>query len=446
MNAICLVIDRLHCGYLGCYGNTWVGTPGLDRLASESFVLDGAYIDSPQLDSLYRSYWLGEHALARGRQDGRIGNPSYGLPQLLSAAGVSTGLVTDATEVARHPLTAGFGQCVEVSTDWPARPPAELEDTQMARFFSAVLDALRDAQPPFLLWLHSQGMAGPWDAPRDLRERYVAEDDPSPPDFTRPPALRLPAEPDPDELLGIRQAYAAQVAVLGACVETLADALRESKHAGDTLLVLLSARGYCLGVHGMVGTPSGESEPLYGELTSIPWLVRFPDGVGAADRSGAFVQPADLFATLADWYGLLADSGPLPCGPLAPPADSRQNSPGTATQSGRELAEQVGYTRRQVGQGSLLSLASGDVSALRDRAAIVSPSGEQALRTPAWYARFLDAERAELYLKPDDRWEVNDLACRCSDVVEAMRKALDDCQADTGAPRNLDEALVQGVS
>ncbi len=440
MNAICLVIDRLHCGYLGCYGNAWVGTPGFDHLAPGSFVLDRAYIDSPALDSLYRSYWFGEHALAHGGQDGRIGNPSYSLPQLLSAASVSTTLVTDAAEVAGHPLAGGFGQREEVPTDWPRRPAADLKDTHAARFFAAALDALRDARPPFLLWLHSQGMAGPWDAPREMRERYATEEDPPPPDFTRPPAMRLPADPDPDELLGIRQAYAAQVAVLDSCVEALASGLRESKLATDTLFILLSARGYSLGVHGCVGSPPGEAEPLYGELTSIPWLLRFPDGLGAADRSGALVQPPDVFATLLDWFQ---------CGPLAPRADvgqafqpARQTGKSapqqTAAGAERQLAEQVGHT-------SLLPLVRGEVQTIRDRAAIVSP-GERALRTPAWYARFVGPEVAELYLKPDDRWEVNDLARRCPEVAEAMRKALDDCQStSTPERRELDEILVQGV-
>ena len=55
-----------------------------------------------------------------------------------------------------------------------------------------------------------------------------------------------------NELLGIRQAYAAQVAVVDACVEALRDALGESGRAGDTLLIVLSARGFPLGVHGVV--------------------------------------------------------------------------------------------------------------------------------------------------------------------------------------------------
>ena len=42
MNVVCLVIDRLQAGYVGAYGNTWIETPNLDRLASQSFLLEHA--------------------------------------------------------------------------------------------------------------------------------------------------------------------------------------------------------------------------------------------------------------------------------------------------------------------------------------------------------------------------------------------------------------------
>src|SRR5262245_10609909 len=61
-NAICLVIDGLHAGYLGAYGNTWLATPHWDRLACEAVVFDSAFVDTPQVERLYRSYWLGLHA------------------------------------------------------------------------------------------------------------------------------------------------------------------------------------------------------------------------------------------------------------------------------------------------------------------------------------------------------------------------------------------------
>jgi arylsulfatase A-like enzyme len=434
MNAICLVIDRLQAGYVGCYGNAWVGTPGIDRLAAESFVLDGAYIDSPELESLYRSFWLGSHALARlsavDREAGRIVNPSDALPGVLAAAGVSTTLVTDAAEVAHHPLATAFGRREEVPTHGPDCAGAELENTQAAKFFTAALDVLRDAKPPFFLWLHSQGMAGPWDAPRELRERYAAEGDPEPPDFVRPPAIRLPDDPDPDELLGIRQAYAAQVALVDSCVEALHDALRENQWAADTLFMVLSARGFPLGVHGIVGSGQ-EADKLYGELTGLPWLLRFPDGLGAADRSSGLVQPADLFATLLDGWRL-------------PPRGGRSDSPSYGGACGQSLLRLArGLDFQPAGQAGSLP---------HDRAVMVSSSGERALRTPAWYARFPSPESAELYVKPDDRWEINDVTRRCPEVAEVMRLALGQFEAACGLENEslgvqmpaLDDLLVDG--
>ena len=48
--------------------------------------------------------------------------------------------------------------------------------------------------------------------------------------------------------------------------------------------------------------------------------------------------------------------------------------------------------------------------------------GQRAIRTPAWYLRAgLDPE---LFAKPDDRWEINNVASRCQEVVECLQDAL----------------------
>ena len=43
MNIILIISDTLRRGHLGCYGNTWIRTPNLDRFAKESVVFDQAY-------------------------------------------------------------------------------------------------------------------------------------------------------------------------------------------------------------------------------------------------------------------------------------------------------------------------------------------------------------------------------------------------------------------
>ena len=103
MNAVCLVIDRLHAGYVGAYGNTWIETPALDRLASRSLLLDQALVDSPDLERLYRSYWQGWHALCR--QEPPESRPS--LAAMLRDAGVTTAPVD--RRAAGRPAPAGRG-------------------------------------------------------------------------------------------------------------------------------------------------------------------------------------------------------------------------------------------------------------------------------------------------------------------------------------------------
>ncbi len=142
MNAICLVIDRLHRGFLGAYGNTWVETPAFDRLAAESFAFDQMLIDSPRLGPLYRSYWQGLHALAPD-VEGRAS-----LPALLREPGVRSTLMTDDRAVREHPLTIEFDEVVEIDPPWQSQMAAEgaYEETHLARCFFQIIE-----------WVQSRG-------------------------------------------------------------------------------------------------------------------------------------------------------------------------------------------------------------------------------------------------------------------------------------------------
>lgn len=39
MNVIVIMLDSLRADHLGCYGNEWIRTPNIDRLARESVLL-----------------------------------------------------------------------------------------------------------------------------------------------------------------------------------------------------------------------------------------------------------------------------------------------------------------------------------------------------------------------------------------------------------------------
>ena len=408
-SAVVVVVDRLGAGYLGPYGNTWLGTPHLNRLASQSFVADPLIIDTPDLDLLYRSYCFGRHAMhpgddAAGRND---------LAGLLNDAGVPTVFCSDEPVVLEHPLTADrFDRSIAVDGG-PGETAGEIETTGMARLFAQAAAELEASQSPGLLWIHARGMEGPWDAPLELRNQFAEEDDPLPPESVEVPSRVWKEEDDPDVLLGIEHAYAGQVRLLDSCIGALLGAIRDSGLADQAMFLLKGARGFPLGMHGSVGD---HDAALYGELVHVPLIVKLPEAEGAMCRSQTLLQPSDMFATLLDWFGLDSASVPDGC-------------------------------------HSLLPLIRGHTGALRDRACAVS-NGERAIQTSGWYLRDAgrdeDSPTQELFVKPDDRWEVNEISDRCPEIAEQLVAALDEFEAAAAAD-SLDQLaplppiLVEGV-
>lgn len=403
-NAIVLVLDRLGAGALGPYGNTWIETPAWNRLAARSLLVETALSDSPHLPAVYRSYWHGRHALsARHAQD---------VPPLaahLAAGDVESWLITDEPLVADRALDGGFHQRLALPGG-DAQAAEQLEQTQLARLFATTIDVLEEARPPFLIWLHAQAMEGPWDAPHALRCRLADEEDPVPPHLVVPPDTWLVDDGDPDELLGYQQAYGGQVTLLDNCLDILLDALAASPVADTTALLATAPRGFPLGEHRYVGR---RERLLYGEWLQVPWLFCDPRGAGAAFRAPHLVQPPDLYATLLDWFDLPHPPAPLwgrstlPCRLETEPAVAR------------ELA-----------------------ASAMDR--------ERALRVPAWFLRQRPADPAELFVKPDDRWESNEIADRCEDVAVRMSELLQEFEAAAGSDDRaalpaLDDLLRSGL-
>jgi arylsulfatase A-like enzyme len=377
-NLICIVVDRLHAGMIGSYGNSWIHTSQLDRLTSESFLFDQAYFHRGQIERFCEACWLGVPAHAP------VTASATSLPRLLGAAGIATTLMTDDERVARHRLAADFTQCIFVEPAASEVPAVDELDTGIGRLFATAADWLQSAAEPFCLWLHVRGMDAPWDAPLPLRNQFAGEEDPEPSTFTAVPDLWLPEEYDPDQLLGLTHAYAGQVSLLDAAAGLFLDQFRESKLAECTQLTLLSPRGFALGEHGRVGPCE---EQLANEISQLVWWVRFPDGAGRLARSQALVQPADLPGTLADWLEL----------------DRARLAGGNAS--------------------SLMPIVRGECDALRDRVFLTSLN-RRAIRTPAWLLCQGDDGNGELYAKPGDRWEVNEVSALCPEVVDGLQAIL----------------------
>lgn len=405
MNAICFIFDCLHAGYLGAYGNTWINTPALDRLAAESFLFDQALIDTPELTRLYRSYWQGRHALC---SEATSNAPS--LPAILGKAGQKAILLTDEPLVAEHPLACDFEQVVFIEPPKQLGTAAEIEQTHLARCFLHAIDLLEQMESsdkPILLWCHFAGLGLTWDAPLRFREAYCEEGDPPPPESPEVPHCILTPNSDPDEILGLTQAYCGQIALLDACFDVFWEYFSSSPFRQNALLSLAGSRGFPLGEHGWIGPNDG---PLFGETVQVPWMLHLPDGLGASARCQAMVEPSDIWATLLDAIQAIA----------------RPNSP-----SGQ----------------SVFPLIRQEIAAIRDRVCMMA-GDRRAIRTAAWH--YSTAESPALYSKPDDRWEANNVITRCHDVGNQLQIALNQYEAaiaagNLGSLPPLSDILTRGL-
>jgi hypothetical protein len=394
-SAIILVPDRLGSGFLGPYGNTWVETQSCNRLASEGLLCEFALSDSLKLETVYRSYWSGRHAM-----DGREVEET--LPEAAAKAGLTTILLTDEPQVTEHPLAAGFAEKILLPAGPVDAPATDIEQTQIARLTQAAMDIIARQREPYLLWIHSRGMSGAWDAPLQYRNAFRDEEDPEIGNFAAPPLLQKATGFDPDELLRYVHAYAGQVTVMDLCLGALLDAAAEHPLADQALFAFTSPRGYPLGEHGQVGAVQ---DALYGEVLNVPLLIRLPGGKGRLARIQDLIQPSDLHDLLRAHF-----------------------APGSPS--------------------LLLDITEGRDHAPREIVCSVA-SNERAIRTPAWFLREVrngdEGPKVQLFAKSDDRWEVNEVSSRAADVAEELQAALAAFEQATREGR-LSELLPLGES
>jgi arylsulfatase A-like enzyme len=396
MKVLVLVARGLQARAIGCYGNTWIDTPALDALAAEGVVFDWHFADSADARHAWRS---GRYRLPT--PDAPPSGDAPDLLNLLGQQGVFTCLLVDDSHPTPPDFDAGWGEVVHVA-------PPEGGETSLERMLETARGTLArlEGRDNWLLWVDVATLLPPWDVPEEFQEPYFreeplddeedetdSEEEEEPieyePLLPLPDPVEGPMNPeDDDPFLRHWSTYAAAVSYLDAAVAELIEAVGDR----DISILFTADHGYPLGEHGVVG----RVRPwLYEEVIHVPLILRLPGGAEAGRRVHALTQAVDLAPTLADLFGA--------------PMESAQ------------------------GHG-LLPLVRGQVGQVREYACAgleVDGSIEWALRTPEW--AFLlpvktpedhPAREPQLYFKPDDPWEVNNVIQHHPELAEKLEQML----------------------
>ena len=377
-HVIVLNLDGLNANMLGPYGGTLVETMNFNRLGSQSFLFDQYLTSQTKLDSFYSELW---------------GNGGAWINEL-TQSGFGCQLVTDEETIVE--TGSNWEKCQHLSCEPKTRLESDLANTELANFFAQATEAVSQISEGGLTWLHSRGLWGSWDAPYALREQLAAAEDPEPPEFVIPSSSTPETELDPDDQLGIQQAWAAQMFLLDEFLGVLLDLIDASPMSDQILFCLTSGRGFPLGEHGFVG---GDGSCLFNEAVHTPLFFRLPQTESFLNfrcaRSSHLAQPITLKKCIDDWL-----------------------------KSPEQLMER-------------LNVFANTLPDPHRQWAVCKGADGAAIQTQAWkFCR--RGEQSSLFVKPDDLWEVNDVSRRCAPVSIDLESLLDQALASSGEPTELE--------
>lgn len=374
-SAILLTVDRLGASYLGPYGNTWLETPTLNRLAAQCQLYEHVTAESLKIQDFATTVLSAQHKLQHSSPAFDVGLP---LIRQLHNRGIPIVVFTDDPEVGELAQASQIEEAVLLENNHSGTAD-RLETTSLFDAFASAIALLESVQGPVWVWLHLADLGQVWDAPVEYRAAFCDEDDPLPWEEAIPPRMSITSNKDPDELFQLTMAYAAQVRVLDECLGLFWDQLSSDKRWDQALFIFGGTRGFPLGEHLRVGDMD---EQLYGESLRLPLMIRNPQRPHSS-RHLEQIQPVDWAATIADWFGV-----------VSPSRDDR-------------------FT------GKSLLQPSNSLDPLQAGIALSASESSAAVRTPAWfYTRH--ADRARLYVKPDDPWEINDVLDRCESIAKDL--------------------------
>lgn len=341
MNVLLLTADGLAAHWLGCYGNEWVTTPHLNRLAAEGVVHDAHHAQLPTAEGASLVWPPKPQVNGRCLLMPQATGPTAWCPDMLLAS--KPVLALDDISIAVEECQAQPASwLVACGVDW-LLPPWRLARRSVAPYFG--VDAITDAGVPLQPLLD-------------------------------PPEGTLPTDETGDLLFQcVQHSYAAAVSRFDRLVGRVYQMLDGFAQLERTAIVVTSGYGLSLGEHGQIGQPE-----LHTACVHVPLVIRLPHAVEAGRHVTALTTTNDLPATI---LGLL------------------QGDP----------------------RHGLIPLWHGEPGG--HATVCFGPlDGVRALRTPERFVTLAADGTGQLFVKPEDRWEVNDLRLKHLDEAEQLEAEL----------------------
>ncbi len=349
MNILLLYCDELRADVFSALGHPTIKTPNFDRLAARSMVLDRAYGVAPVCMASRTSLATGRYPRTNGCMDNSMpaiaGEERLSIYRRFAESGWRTenvgkyhlGWPVEESGFGFHArFHDGFGPFghapagCDPRTVWSrirrldgelpiviwGESPVAQDRTEAAQTVDAGIERLRGYAPsePFFLCVAPGMPHTPYAPPAPYSRMYDPDGIALPASWgdgieTKPATVqvlyagRRYQEVTEQDVRRCRASYYGLVSHVDHEIGRVLDALEQSGRADDTVVVLTSDHGTCLGEHGWIE----KWAQLWEETVHVPLWISVP-GM-APGRSSALVQQFDLGPTLLELCGVPAIEG-----------------------------------------------------------------------------------------------------------------------------------------
>lgn len=355
LNVVMIIADTLRKDHCGCYGNTWIRTPNIDRLARMSTRFTRAYPESLPTIPVRRAMFSGRRAYPFKHYEGVPWDIVY-LPgwqpmepdrpviaETLHEAGYQTGLVTDTLPMFAPGMNfeRGFDQAIRIRGQqqdrWKSAQAVSEEELDALTFNDEHREALRWMLAQYVANTRERRDEADWLAPQVYQAaiEFLRENAAGPKPFFLVVDHFDPHEPwDPPqhytdlydsgyegrgkrgshdrygsadwlskrELKHLRALYAGEVTMCDTWLGKMLEAMDELDLMKETIIIFISDHGHSLGEHGLTGKLAWA---MYPELIDIPALYYDPQVPGPKTADG-LIYNLDLVTTAMNRIGVTA--------------------------------------------------------------------------------------------------------------------------------------------
>lgn len=430
LKVLLIVVDTLRADHLGCYGYFRETSPNIDRLAEEGVLFEDFFASGVATGPGFTSIFTGLYPINSEYYITPWNVPNaYPLDdniimmaEVFLENGYTTAAFDNLVNFRSHMKHFIRGYQYHINMTGTAKwlhhhIMADQINTQLLPWLKVHIEE------DFFLFVHYWDPHMPYNQPQEYREMFHHEKgnlsdlyvEEAPAGYSYVPGWgrtdriyegsEVLGEDFGDQTLAPTQEksidlYDGEIRYVDDRIEQVIRVLRGKDVLDDTLIVLTSDHGECLGEHGTYGH-SG----VYDSTTFLPLIMRFPSKLPSGKKISGFCQHVDIAYTLFQFADI-------------PVEDTISKMKSFARKTSRGDNELRGFTDGN----SLTNLVKEEK--IRENV-YLETWGQRAIRTEKWkLIKNFKNERVELYNLEEDPMETIDLRQKESKTAQTLERRL----------------------